>query len=383
MKILHINCNYLDNALHQVMIEHLNQIGVENRVFVPTYDERIAVIEPNGNVTVSECFRKLDRVLFDFKQAKILKSLERSYDARNFDCIHAYTLFTDGNCAMKLSHKTGKPYVVAVRNTDVNDFFGKMIHLRSRGIQIMSEASAVFFLSEVYRKHVFERYVPVRYADALATKTFVIPNGIDDFWVRNKVESISTEHQERINRKELRLVYAGRINKNKNLRTTLEAIEILKAEGWNVRFEVVGRIEKRAEYKRILVSPYACYIPQQPKQQLIEIYRANDVFVMPSFTESFGLAYVEAMSQGLPVVYSQGQGFDGQFEEGAVGRHAQAGCARSVADAILKVIGDYAAIRDRVVDRASRYSWDRIVVKYTEIYATISRVREAGAVVQK
>ncbi|HGK7332802.1 TPA: glycosyltransferase [Streptococcus suis] len=40
---------------------------------------------------------------------------------------------------------------------------------------------------------------------------------------------------------------------------------------------------------------------------------------MPSFHESFGLVYAEAMSQGMPVIYTRGQGFDGQFEEGVVG----------------------------------------------------------------
>jgi glycosyltransferase involved in cell wall biosynthesis len=69
--------------------------------------------------------------------------------------------------------------------------------------------------------------------------------------------------------------------------------------------------------------------------ELIDIYRANDIFVMPSFTESFGLVYAEAISQGLPVVYSIGQGFDRQFPEGEVGYHADPNSAQSVADAIL------------------------------------------------
>jgi len=40
---------------------------------------------------------------------------------------------------------------------------------------------------------------------------------------------------------------------------------------------------------------------------------------MPSITETFGLVYAEALSQGLPVLYTRGQGFDRQFEEGEVG----------------------------------------------------------------
>ena len=71
--------------------------------------------------------------------------------------VHAYTLFTDGNCARALSKKYGIPYGVAVRNTDVNNFFKMMPHLRGRGIKIMLGAKAVFFLSEAYREQVFEK----------------------------------------------------------------------------------------------------------------------------------------------------------------------------------------------------------------------------------
>ena len=74
--------------------------------------------------------------------------------------IHAYTLFTDGNVARTLSKKYGVPYVVAIRDTDVNDFFRYRPYLIKLGSQIMKDASAVFFLSESYKRIVLEKYVP-------------------------------------------------------------------------------------------------------------------------------------------------------------------------------------------------------------------------------
>ena len=68
MRILHINCNYIGTALHQIMIEHLGKFGFENQVYVPTYNSKSAVITPNANVCISECFRKWDRIIFDYKQ---------------------------------------------------------------------------------------------------------------------------------------------------------------------------------------------------------------------------------------------------------------------------------------------------------------------------
>ena len=54
MNILHINTNYLSNALHQNMINTMEKKGVSNTVFVPTYIGSPMVIKPNDNVTRAE-----------------------------------------------------------------------------------------------------------------------------------------------------------------------------------------------------------------------------------------------------------------------------------------------------------------------------------------
>lgn len=154
MKVLHINSNYTLTTLHQSMIESLQENGgIDSRVFMATYDKSLGVISPNENVCVCECFSRWNRLFFDYKQMKIRRAAERSFQVADFDLIHAYTLFTDGNCARKLARKHGIPYVVAVRNMDVNSFLRLMPHLRGRGVQIMRDAYAVFFLSEAYRKN--------------------------------------------------------------------------------------------------------------------------------------------------------------------------------------------------------------------------------------
>lgn len=363
MRILHINCNYIGTTLHQLMVEKLESLGYENQVYVPTYDAGMAVIKPNDNVCVSECFNKWDRVLFDYKQAKILRDIEKRFDIKSFDCIHAYTLFTDGNCAMRLSQKYGIPYVVAVRNTDVNAFFAKMIHLRPRGVEVMRRAEKVFFLSEAYRTQVFAQYVPRKHHGALKEKVQVIPNGIDDFWFDNRPESVPEKAREQI-----RLVYAGRIDKNKNIPTIQRAMSHLRAQGTDCCLTVVGKVEDRNEFRRIISDSNTHYLDPMKKNELIRVYRQNDLFVMPSFTESFGLVYAEAMSQGLPVIYTKGQGFDGQFPEGQVGFCVRSDSAEDVAEKILMAWNRCAEISARVPELARKFQWDKIVQQYAAIY---------------
>lgn len=368
MRILHINCNYIGTTLHQLMIEHLDALGYDNQVFVPTYDKNIAVIKPNDNVYVSECFRKWDRVAFDYKQHKIIKTIEEHYDVARFDLIHAYTLYTDGNAARVLSEKYGIPYVVAVRNTDVNGFLKKMIHLRKRGLKTLLAAKAVFFLSEAYRRQVFEKYVPQKYQEEIKKKTHIIPNGIDEFWFENTPEqgkSIDKEH--------IKLVYAGRIDKNKNIPTTQKAMEILRKQGYETALTVVGKVQDEKEFQIIKNDPYTTCIPAMPKEKLIDVYRASDIFVMPSHKESFGLVYAEAMSQGLPVVYTKGQGFDGQFAEGEVGFATSDKKPEELAECIVRICENYEKLSQNALLKTQKFKWGNICDEYKKIYTEIVR----------
>lgn len=368
MRVLHINCNYIGTALHQLLIEKLDERGCENSVFAPTYDKNLSVITPKENVVVSECFKKWDRLFFDYKQKKIFKAVEKSFSVNDFDVIHAYTLFTDGNCARKLSEKYGLPYVVAVRNTDVNSFFRLMPHLRKRGVTNMMKASAVFFLSEAYRNLVFEKYVPQKYHEELIKKTYVIPNGIDDYYCNNSVSRPKLLSDA----KSLRLIYAGRIDKNKNILTTQKAIDLLCEKGFDVSFNVIGKIADDVLFERIIKDERTQYFEPMPKERLIEKYREGDIFVMPSFSETFGLVYAEAMSQGLPVVYTKGQGFDCQFEEGFVGYHINADNAEEVAEAIEKIAENYETISSNAINGYKKFSWNIIADKYMKLYDSLN-----------
>lgn len=365
MKVLHINCNYLGTALHQLMIEKLDAHGIENKVFAPHCSATEIIVKPNDNVIASNCFKRNDKFVFHHKQKKIVRSIEENVVVDDYDVIHAYTLFTDGNAARTLSEKYGIPYVVAVRNTDMNFFFKKMVHLRGVGVKAMRKASKVFFLSEAYMNTALEKYVPKKYRDEIKAKSEIVPNGIDDFWHDNRYDG------ERTPEKVIRLIYAGRIDKNKNIRTTQKAMELLRKKGIESRLTVVGKVYDDAEYQLIAADPYTVCKPAVPKEKLIDEYRSGDIFVMPSYKETFGLVYAEAMSQGLPVVYTQGQGFDCQFKEGEVGYHVPSDSPEAVADAIEKICGDYAGISRRAAEGSARFNWDSIVSTYISFYEQI------------
>ena len=96
--------------------------------------------------------------------------------------------------------------------------------------------------------------------------------------------------------------------------------------------------------------------------------RPLDVLLVPSSAETFGMVYLEAMSQGVPVLYTKGQGFDGQFPEGEVGYAVPCGDVRAQAQALGRVMQGYAERSKRCIEGARRYAWPRIAGMWMELY---------------
>lgn len=141
--------------------------------------------------------------------------------------------------------------------------------------------------------------------------------------------------------------------------------------GYEVSYTIVGRITRKKYWNIINQYTFIKYVPHCKKEDLINYYRNADIFVMPSKHETFGLVYAEAMSQGLPVIYTKGQGFDGQFEEGEIGFSVAYDSPKEIADRIVDILNNYVNISYRCLLNIDRFKWDEIAKKYYEIYKAI------------
>ena len=371
MKILHINCNYVGTALHRVMMKHLNMGSCEVIVFTPLWSEnQEKEFHANKNEILSVCFGRFDKLFYYAKQRKIIRAIKKKInDIGQFDVIHAFTLMTDGNVAYKLSKEFKIPYFVAIRDTDINYFFRYKPYLRPKGIRIMHRANAVFFLSDTYREYVLDRFVPLKYREKISEKCFVVPNGIDDFWFQNKYNDKPLDAVEkRLAEKKLSVICVGKIIKRKNIPVLQKALQLLRDRGWEVEFNLIGKAEDKSEYEIIKKDQYTVCHPATNKEGLIDYYRKADIFVLVSHTETFGLVYAEAMSQGLPVIYTRGQGFDGQFQEGEVGYAVSDDDPNEIADAIMKVCADYSNKVHNALNDVDKFRWDDISNRYRDFY---------------
>ena len=364
MRILQITNGYFQSDLFEKLFSQLFKQEVVSQIVVPVEKGCHFDMIPS-NVSVIPCFSQIDRILFFRKQRNLLRELNKE-DVRQYDVIHAHTIFSGGYSAYQLHKRHGIPYIIAVRNTDVNVFFKYMIHLRKTGIKIMRHAEKIVFLSPAYQNQILSQYVPARYREEIEKKSIVIPNGIAKLFFEEKAQpkELSTANT-------VRLIYVGEILSNKNLELTICAAEKLRQQGMDVSITVVGAILEEKYRKLMENTPFLTHYDKAPQNEVITHLQQADIFVMPSHAETFGLVYAEAMSQGLPVLYTRGQGFDGQFPEGTVGYAVSDSDAAELAEKIKQVISHYEEISANCIHLVDKFNWESIAETYKEIYQTM------------
>lgn len=365
MEILHFNSNYLHSPLYSEMFNQLEKQGVRNDVIMPRKIKDEAnvsdkLIETNTNVFEKQFLKSIDRFFYFKKQKKILAWVQSlNLDLNDYDIVHAHTLFSDGYQALK----SGKPYIVTVRNTDINFYMKFYKHLLPLGRKILKKASQIIFLSESYKNNTIEMLFGTRkIKKEIYEKSHVIPNGINDYWLKH-----SSDQTKHIN-EDINVICVCRIMKNKNLEFLAENLTA-KNLGRNVNIYIVGDVVDLKYYQNLKKYPNMYFLGKKGKKNIVEIMKNMHVFIMVSFTETFGLVYLEALTQNLPVIYTKNEGFDKYFEEGYVGYSVNPTNNNELIKQVRKIIENYNVIQKNIsqIDK-KRFSWQNNALKHKEIY---------------
>ena len=99
-----------------------------------------------------------------------------------------------------------------------------------------------------------------------------------------------------------------------------------------------------------------------------EAHGLADVFILPSETESFGLAALEAMSSSVPVISSNSGGLPEINEHGYSGFLSNVGDTDDMATNTLKLLDDLPTYKKQALNRAGKFTKSAIIPMYEDLY---------------
>ncbi|MBR7926837.1 glycosyltransferase [Aerococcaceae bacterium zg-ZUI334] len=368
MNILHINSYYSTSGLFKHLYERQVEEQYDIQVYVPIShqypSDRIAA---TGEYTlVSRNHHHFDRYVFHLKHHRILKDLKQQYDSQAFDLVHAHSLFSNGWLAYQFTKKTDIPYVVAVRSTDIRTFFDKMPWLKAMGLKILKHAAKIIFISQNNFNEVFDHHIPNFMKDELLAKSQVIRNGIDAFWLDNRYENrpVGFHHP-------IRMVSVGKAIPEKRFVQLADMVKSYNDNIHPIELHVVGPAWNPKIVEQLNNHPVVHYHGPKSKEALLDFYRQMDIFALLSSPETFGLVYPEAMSQGLPVIYSKNEGFDSFFQNHQIGVSVDKNDELAFIKAIDYILNHYDTLSQQALVGATQFNWDSIHQEYKVLYDQI------------
>jgi phosphatidyl-myo-inositol alpha-mannosyltransferase len=176
-----------------------------------------------------------------------------------------------------------------------------------------------------------------------------------------------------------RILFVNRLDRRKGFPVMVEAFRHLAVERPDVILVVAGDGRDRGAVRELPIDARArtVMLGSVPHPHLPPYHAACEVFCAPATgRESFGIVLVEAMAAGLPVVASDIPGYREVVRNGMEGLLVPPRDAEALAAAIGRLL-DHPDEAERFADagrqRASRYSWERIVREVEAIYADARR----------
>ncbi len=375
MKVAHLCSYYIGSRVYLNFFKNLSILNVKSYVFVPI---RNIHHSQNNLLNDNNVFFRFVKTLNIFTKFslfyKTFINLIFSYfyfKDKDFDFIHAHTFYSDGFTAFFLSLLFKKKFAVTFRGTDCNLGMKIYPHYYYLSIIILKRASSIIFISNAH-KYIFEK----KFGNSFKSKIRVIPNGIDDFFIHKSClnkHDLDNPKKKYLKKDNTVGLYIGVIDKNKNIKKTLDAFFSLGSIEDKIFYIVGGDYNKYKSVYGVIPDNYinnVIFLERLSKLEIIDILSISDFLILASHSETFGLVYIEAVSQCVPIIYSRGQGIDGYFKEGFLGYGCVPNSKESIVHAINKVLLNFPnGLKFENVNPASNFSWNSVSkIYFKEIY---------------
>lgn len=232
----------------------------------------------------------------------ILKSVKKIKKNFEFDLIHAHFGMPDTYAANKLSKVVKKPVVSTLQATDLDITINRSESSKLKVYEALNMSKQVISPTPRLQKKLL---------DMFDIKSEVIGYGIDPQKVIVEKSPILTHKY----KDKIVVLSVSRLIETKGLDYNIYAINKIRENYENIKYVIIGEGPEKENLERLVKSldleEYVDFLGELTSSETMKYIATSNIFSLPSWQETFGLVYVEAMANKKAVIGCEGQGFDG------------------------------------------------------------------------
>jgi len=297
---------------------------------------------------------------------------------REYDIVHIHSLYLFHNMvAAHYCRKNNVPYLIRPHGT-LDPFLYKRHRLRKSVMEVLFEhrnlkcAASIHFTTEEEKK-LAEPYI-------FQTLGIVVPHGLDLSEYENlpKQGTFRSRHPETRGKKII--LFFGRLNFKKGLDILAWAFGQVAKKRDDICLVLAGPDNEgfgdkvRLWLNKEGVLNHAVFTDMLLGKDKLAILQDADMFVLPSYSENFGISVIEAMACGLPVVISDKVNIWREVEESRAGKVAPCDADR-FAEIILELLDNPEMARQMGENGKilvqERYQWSKVALAMEVAYRSI------------
>lgn len=318
MKILHITPSYVPAYSHggpvvsvHILNKWLVRLGIDVTVYTTNIDgDKKLDVSLNKEVNIDGVkvfYFPLTFRAWEYSSA-MLYALKKNI--QNFDLIHITSVFLSASLlGAYYAKKHKKPFIVSPRGNFMKQTYGskslkKIIYTHFIEKFVLKNASTIHFTSEAEKRDYIETKLPFKGA-------LVIPNPFEN----ENFDSVGNNilHNKWGIKEEAEIVlFVGRLNWVKGFDTLIPAFADVLKKRSNAMLVIAGPDEAgygakiKSQISNLKINEKVIFTGLISGKEKEAVLHESNIFVLPSFSESFSMATIEAMAAGLPVVITKG-----------------------------------------------------------------------------
>jgi glycosyltransferase involved in cell wall biosynthesis len=299
------------------------------------------------------------------------KFLLRYLKTNEYDICFAHFALPGGEVAYSMKNTFGLPYVVMSHGHDIPWFFPKQMFvyhaLTYQWIRkILLNSKALFVQSDDMERNA-NNFLGKKYDQIV----FQIPNG----WNASAFYPSKEKKDERF-----RLVFPGRLVKQKDPLTLLKAIRKLINDIPELHLQVLGDGPLRKEMQQFVqkheLSRQVAFEGWVSRDKMREAFQQTDLVVMPSLNEGMSMATLEAMACGAYIMVTDVSRNADLIEPGINGEIIPPSDSVKLARSILnyyntKFRKDYRVPEYAIQKLDANYAWPEIISQYEKVLKSL------------